>query len=212
MKIAGFLLATIPLWAAGPLEYSAASPGAQEIDGYLQRKQSPMAGVGSALSDYSRQYNVDPRLIIAISGAETTFGRHLCADNNAWNWFHHRNCAQSPFENYPQGAERVTRFMRSSYLNRGYTTIELIRYKYCTSGCENWISLVSAFHNEMPENLSAAPTVAPTVVPSVVPAPGPIVPGVNPRTGTKIFGVPAFWIFFGLAGLVGLWSWGIFRR
>ncbi len=204
MKLAGFFLATIPLWAAGSLEYSVTNPGAPEIDAYLQRKQSPMAGVGSALVDYSRQYNVDPRLVIAISGAETTFGRHLCADNNAWNWFHHRNCAQSPFENYPQGAERVTRFMRLSYLNRGYTTIELIRYKYCTSGCENWISLVTAFHDEMPENQAVPASVSPT--------PDPVAPSAGPRTGTKIFGIPAYWIFFGLAGLVGLWSWSTFRR
>ncbi len=208
MKVDGrtglFLLATVPLWAAGSLEYTATSPGAQEIDGYLARKQSPMAGLGESLSGYSRQYNVNPRLVIAISGAETTFGRHLCADNNAWNWFHHRNCAQSPFENYPQGAERVTRFMRSSYLNRGYTTIELIRYKYCTSGCENWISLVTAFHDEMPESRLAAPAVAAT--------PDPVAPGANRQAGTKIFGIPAYWIFFSLAGLVGVWSRGIFKR
>jgi hypothetical protein len=97
---------------------------------------------------------VDPRLVVAIAGAESTFGKNLCTANNAWNWFHRRTCPPSAFQNFGEGIERVTKFLRRSYLNKGYTTIPLIQTKYCGSGCQNWTPLVTRFHSEMP---SAAP-------------------------------------------------------
>jgi hypothetical protein len=184
--------------SAAQLDFSPASPSAAQIDDYLTRKHSPMAGMGSVFAGYGRDYDVDPRLIVAISGAETTFGQHLCAANNAWNWFHRRTCPPSTFTSYQEGAERVTRFMRRSYINKGYDSIELIRYKYCATGCENWVSLVSRFHGEMPVGVPTPPATLP------VPAPPP---GDN-----RLFGIPLYLIFFGGAVLVGAWALGHLRR
>jgi membrane-bound lytic murein transglycosylase B len=78
-------LAAWPLAAQVPLEWDATSPNGAQIAAYLQRKNSAMAGIGATLEDLARQYNLDPRLIVAIAGAETTFGKHVCAVNNAWN-------------------------------------------------------------------------------------------------------------------------------
>jgi len=217
--------------APGSLEYSQASPSQVEIDGYLSKKASPMTGLGADLSALGQQYNIDPRLVVAISGAETTFGRHVCAANNAWNWFHHYTCPQSPFQSFQQGAGQVTKFLRLSYLNRGYTTIELIRYKYCASGCQNWIPLVTTFFNEMPvaqpvTQVTSPPASAPAApsgntsaaTPVRMPATTPVdssgtPPGGSSGTSTKtIAGIPAYLVFFSGAALVGLWSMRGFRR
>jgi hypothetical protein len=195
-----------PAAAAAGLNYSPTSPNASQIDAYLARKNSPMAGLGGMLSGYARDYDIDPRLVVAIAGAETTFGLHTCAGNNAWNWFHHRTCPQSPFTSYQEGAERVTRFLRLSYINRGYDTIDLIRYKYCATGCDNWVPLVTRFHDEMPADQGQPAPAQPAsgTPPSTIPA--------SPASDNRIFGVPLYFVFFVGALLVGSWALKTLRK
>jgi hypothetical protein len=157
---------------AQSLDYSAASPNGAQIDEYLTRKKSPMIGIGADAAKFGHDNNVDPRLPIAISGGETTFGMHLCAANNAWNWFHHVTCPASPFMSFPSGVGTVTHFLRLAYINKGYDSIPLIRQKYCAEGCDNWVRLITLFYNEMPTSGAAVSTipVAPTPTTPVVPA------------------------------------------
>ena len=56
------------------------------IDRYLQSKASPLVGAGAAFLRAGVRYHVDPRLIVAIAGAESYFGLQLCAPYNAWGW------------------------------------------------------------------------------------------------------------------------------
>jgi hypothetical protein len=114
---------------------------------------------------------VDPRLIVAISGAETSFGTAKCRKTpvtstlNAWNWFwcYANNkcgtdpCVNSKFDSWDSGIKTVTKFMRRNYINKGYTTVPLIRAKYCIDGCDYWSKNVTHFLQEMdgdPNNLS----------------------------------------------------------
>lgn len=217
-RITCLLAFSAAAWGASPasLDYSPDSPAATQIDAYLSQKRSPMAGVGSALTSLGQQYDVDPRLVVAISGAETTFAVHTCAANNAWNWFHHSTCPQSPFASYADGGEHVTRYLRLSYLNRGYNSIELIRYKYCASGCANWIPLVTQFYNEMPAGSppTAGASNASSASASSVSASAPSTASAdNPGVASHgIGGVPLYLILFTGAALVGLWSVRGFRR
>jgi len=218
--LAGFALACA--MCAQSLDYSPASPTDAQIDEYLARKSSPMAGMGSVFAGSGRDYDIDPRLVVAIAGAETTFGKHQCADNNAWNWFHHRTCPQSPFAGYKEGAERVTKFMRLSYLNRGYDSVELIQHKYCASGCGNWSGLVATFLNEMPANApSPVPPVKTTDMARVEPdratrkaepgagvtetKPANEIDGVTAQLGKRVFGVPVYIVL--LLGVLAIGAW-----
>jgi hypothetical protein len=210
-------MATLPTVTAAGLDYSPASPTPAQIDDFLTRKNSPLAGIGTALSGFARDYDVDPRLVVAIAGAETTFGQHQCTDNNAWNWFHRRTCPASSFTSYQEGAEHVTKFLRLSYLNRGYDTIEQIRYKYCAAGCDNWVSLVTAFHDAMPTNGQPA-TVQPPAPPStqpqtVQPDPGSSgSPSPAANDDDRILGIPLYVVYVVGALLVGAWAWSVWRR
>ena len=207
-------MATLATAMPAGLDYSPASPNAAQIDDFLTRKNSPLAGIGTALSGYARDYDIDPRLVIAIAGAETTFGQHQCTDNNAWNWFHRGTCPASAFTSYQEGAEHVTKFLRLSYLNRGYDTIEQIRYKYCATGCDNWVSLVTSFHDAMPSNGQPAtaqpPTQTPTQPQTLQPDPGPSSPAAN--DDNRILGVPLYVVYFLGAVLVGAWAWSVWKR
>jgi hypothetical protein len=215
----------VPALASG-LDYSPASPDAAQIDAFLTQKHSPLAGIGAVLSGLARDYDVDPRLVVAIAGAETTFGQHQCTDNNAWNWFHRGTCPASAFTSYQEGAGHVTKFLRLSYLNRGYETIEQIRYKYCASGCDNWIPLVTSFYNAIPSNgqppTVQPPTTQPPIQPPTQPAtqstqppiaqPGPSVSGAPVPNDDRILGLPRYLVFFLGVLIVAGWMFSTYRR
>jgi hypothetical protein len=134
-----------------------------QIDSYLSGKRiadfqktatSPLVGQGSQFVTYGGQYTVDPRFIVAISGAESSFGVHICAANNAWNWFWNGSCVNSPFDSFASGIHTVSHFMHSSYIVRGYNTIQLVGARYCVTGCQNWVPGVTEFYGQMGADVS----------------------------------------------------------
>lgn len=124
------------------------------LNQYLGKKSSPMATSGTEFVSHANSFGVDPRLVVAISGAESSFGRKICGPYNAWNWFHcyasgtcsGHPCQNSPFTSWERGARTVTKFLKRSYLNKGYVTLELIGAKYCAEGCEHWLPNVKKFY------------------------------------------------------------------
>jgi hypothetical protein len=147
------------------------------IDQYLAKRPtpsrpSPLTGQGSVFDSNGQQYAIDPRLIVAISGAETSFATAKCHStpvvetHNAWNWFWcygsgtcgNDVCGNSPFDSWGSGIKTVSKFMRKNYINKGYDTVPLIRTKYCTAGCDYWVGNVTRFLEEMngdPNNLTS---------------------------------------------------------
>ena len=60
------------------------------INSFLSDKNSPLAGYGEKFVDESYANDLDWRLLVAISGRETTFGKNMCkspkANNNPFGW------------------------------------------------------------------------------------------------------------------------------
>lgn len=54
----------------------APGPTAAAIDGFLQSQLSPLTGLGAVFVADAESVGVDPRLLVAISGAETSFGTY----------------------------------------------------------------------------------------------------------------------------------------
>ena len=123
---------------------------AGQIDTYLASKNSPMAGMGSSFEYWGRLNNIDPRLMVAIAGAESTLGKNgSCATQrqNAWGygggW---PNCWNFP--TWDEGIRQTT-WQILNYRNaRGLTTIHAIGQTWCGSGCGDWESNVRAFYSE----------------------------------------------------------------
>jgi len=131
---------------------------APQIDTYLTGKNSPIAGNGAVFFSSGSIYNVDPRLVVAIAGAESSFGTawDACPETgfNAWSWFYGGSCPNSSLISFADGISKVTSGIRRLYLNKGYTTIPQIAEMYCGSGCESWIPNVTQFYTDLGGNVN----------------------------------------------------------
>jgi hypothetical protein len=137
---------------------------ASKIDSYLASKKSPIQGNGAVFVAAGLKYNVDPRLIVAIAGQESSFGTSWgCfkpSSFNAWSWFWAGggDCVHSIFQSYADGIQNdqhgVTQGIHVLYLTRGRNTIATIGQAYCTSGCGNWTANVTKFYTDLGGNPS----------------------------------------------------------
>jgi hypothetical protein len=165
-----------PTHATSPAALNTAS-WTNPIDRYLARKPqpsmpSPMLGNGPAFEADGKQYTIDPRLIVAISGAETSLATGKChttpvsSTRNAWNWFYCYGsnscgedvCVNSPFNTWQSGICTVSKYVQRNYIMKGFTDVRRIQSKYCTSGCDHWVGNVEAVMRDLggdPETLTA---------------------------------------------------------
>ena len=154
------VLCAVALAMAWPTHAAAAAtstrpPTAAELDAYLASKGSPMTGQGASFVASGGQWQVDPRLVVAIAGAESNFGQITCAPFNAWGW----GCPDGPykFESWADGFDTVMKGLRTNYLSEGRTSVALIHQKYAPVGAANdptglnnhWTINVSRFIVEM---------------------------------------------------------------
>lgn len=82
---------------------------AKAIDDFLEKRNSPLAGYGPKFVEEAYKNGIDYRLLVAISGRETTFGLNMCkskdAPNNAWGW----HSCKSGFKSIDEGIEVISR-------------------------------------------------------------------------------------------------------
>jgi hypothetical protein len=163
-----------PLMAAGSVSgeqpvVPASAVSAASIDSYLFSKRSPMAGQGTYILMSAARWGIDPRLIVAIAGAESNFGAITCGAYNAWGWA----CPNSPaqFSSWADGIETISEGLRRYYIDEGRTTVPLIQQKWAPSGAANdptglnnhWVGNVSRFLRELGGAPSSLATSGPAI-------------------------------------------------
>lgn len=125
------------------------------VRSYLQSKNSPMVNSAGTFITVADRYDLDWRLLIAISGNESNFGKRIpSGSHNAWGWGIPTG-AQSglAFANWDNAIETVGRGLRTNYFNKGYTTLRQIESKYTPPSAANpnhpWVAGVSHFMAEL---------------------------------------------------------------
>ena len=149
----------------------------QQIDSFLKRKGSPMAGMGGVFVAAGKKYGVDPALTVAISGIESSFGKHTFRPYNAWGWM-----TSKGWGSWEQGIASVTQGLAHGYIGQGLGTPEQIVRKYAPASDGNdevrWAKVVNQYLGELGSRGASgqAPTATPLAVGRPATAPRSQVP------------------------------------
>ncbi len=129
-----------------------ATVGPVQIDAFLLAQGSPLAGEGAVFCRAGRRAGVDPAFLVAISGAESSFGRFIfsagsqTADYNAFNWFFATTRAGSAFTSWDQAIATVAAGLSGPlYYGAGRYAVDTIAPIYCPQGTQAWINNVTAY-------------------------------------------------------------------
>src|SRR3989344_2994230 len=116
---------------------------------YLMKHNSPLTDEASHFIAEADRLGLDWKLVAAIAGTESTFGKHVPAGSyNAWGWGIPTG-AQSgiAFGSWKQGITTVSEGLKERYINRGATSIEQIGRIYAAS--PRWAGNVRFFLNKI---------------------------------------------------------------
>jgi len=112
---------------------------------FLKSHRSPMVAVSGYLVDMADKYELDYRLIPAIAGVESSFGRAMPPNSyNAYGW----NNGKFYFISWEEGVEVVARTLKEKYLNKGRDNVYEIAPMYCPSS-STWAGKVLSFMEEI---------------------------------------------------------------
>ena len=177
---AALLLAAVSAGAFAPT--AAADPDAAALDAFLARHDSPMTGTGATFIREGLRHGVDPVFLVAIAGAESSFGRFLYSRGgdqctyNAFNWFYGPTRPESDFASWDEAIARVAAGLAGGlYHGAGLFSVDAIVPRYCPEGTAPWVANVKAFMGELGGDWTDT-RVAP------VAAPEPVVPAEAPGT------------------------------
>lgn len=113
---------------------------------YLATHNSPLQYHAQDFVDAARVYDLDWRLVAAISGVESTFGKFIPGGYNGWGWGVYGNQAIY-FTSWRDGIFTVSLGLRENYLNKGLTEPYAMNRVYATS--PYWGYKVTYFMNDL---------------------------------------------------------------
>jgi hypothetical protein len=111
---------------------------AAQLEGFLARKASPMLPFVGEILSASNRYGVDPRLVVAIAGVESDFGR-VCKGFNAWGW----NNGRTRWLSWAHSIDSYTRSISERYPN--WRNVPGMARSYNPNTPSAWARKVRAF-------------------------------------------------------------------
>lgn len=119
---------------------------AKVLSDYLAKYNSPLQYHAQDFIEAADTYKLDWRLIPAIAGVESTFGKHIPGGFNAWGWGVYGNQAIY-FNSWRDGIFTIAKGLREGYLNKGLTDPYTMNKVYAASPF--WGSKVAYFLNDL---------------------------------------------------------------
>lgn len=104
---------------------------AEDLDAFLRAEGAPLAGSGAAFVASGRRHGLDPRFLVALSGAESSFGKFLFRPFNPFGW------GYFTFSSWAEAIETVAAGLEKGYLSEGRTDVSSISAKYAPVGASN---------------------------------------------------------------------------
>lgn len=119
---------------------------AKILSGYLAKYNSPMQYHAQDFIDAANQYNLDWKMLPAIAGVESTFGRFIPGGYNAYGWGVYGTQAIY-FASWREGMFAVAKGLRENYLNKGLQDPYSMNRIYAASPF--WGRKVTYFMNDL---------------------------------------------------------------
>lgn len=120
-------------------------PRVVTLKSFFRQHNSPLYEHSEYIVKVADQYNIDFRLIPAISMQESGACR-VIPDNsyNCWGWGIYGGKV-TRFGSYPEAIETVTRGLKVHYIDKGFVEVEEIMKKYNPSSNGSWAFGVNTF-------------------------------------------------------------------
>ena len=113
---------------------------------YLQQQGSPLAPYAQEFVAQADYYHIDWKLLVAISGVESTFGKAVPC-TNAWGFGIYGDQTMC-FASYNQAIHTISESIRDQYMDRwGATNVYSIGNLYAAS--PTWADRVTYFMNQI---------------------------------------------------------------
>jgi len=113
---------------------------------YLARFNSPLQYHAQDFIDAAETYQLDWKMVPAIAGVESTFGKFIPGGYNAWGWGVYGTQAIY-FDSWRDGIFTIAKGLREGYLNKGLTDPYSINRVYAAS--PHWGGKVSFFMQDL---------------------------------------------------------------
>ena len=124
---------------------------------YLKSHNSPLAPYAATFVKEADKNGLDWRLLAAISGVESTFGQAIPSSSyNAWGWGVFTGMSYGIyFKDWQDGITRVSKGLKTNYLDKGAESVEEIGRIYAASPA--WSRKVRFFINQIDNFIASRP-------------------------------------------------------
>jgi hypothetical protein len=117
----------------------------EALESYLEAKKSPLAMYADEFVDYADKYGLDYRLVPAITGVESTFGKRIPVGSyNAYGWAN----GEYRFSSWEDSIGHVSMTLKTKYIDKGAVSIERIGKRYAPPS-NTWSNKVRYFMGEI---------------------------------------------------------------
>ncbi|MBI2337834.1 glucosaminidase domain-containing protein [Candidatus Daviesbacteria bacterium] len=113
---------------------------------YLAKFDSPLQNHAQDFIDASNTYNLDWKLLPAIAGVESTFGKYIPGGYNGWGWGVYGTQAIH-FNSWKEAIFTIAKGLRENYLDKGLTDPFSINRIYAAS--PHWGGKVTYFMQDL---------------------------------------------------------------
>ncbi len=117
----------------------------KQLGAFLDKYDSPLAPYAQTFVEVADEYQIDWKLVPAITGVESTFGKHIPYNSyNAYGWAN----GKYSFGSWEESIEKVTKTLKNKYYNRGLDNPYKIGPVYAPPS-NTWAGKVNHFVKEI---------------------------------------------------------------
>ena len=134
---------------------SSVDPRIATLQNFLETKKSPLAPHAAVFIEAADRYRLDWRLLPAIAGQESSFGKMIPWDKqngehsfNAWGWGIYGDLIVS-FSSWEEGIWKTAEGLRNGYIDQGLLTLEEFMRFYTPRSDGSWARGVSFFMEQI---------------------------------------------------------------